>query len=371
MNILVVARWPVGGIRAYFRYVYGNDALRGKQFVFVAPDDGLGLFLEKFLPRGSFRLLATENTASDLFWKCAAELKRGEYQLVHSHGFVAGAIVTPLCSLFNVPHIMTAHDVLQDSLFAGAGGKVKRLVLQRVLNSVDVINTVSRDGMFNVMEYFPSVNESMIKPVQNGIDCKLFSAAKPRTYRDSNEDLTDSHYLIGFFGRFMAQKGFRYLLDAMEILRAGQQRLGKIPVVLTFGDGGYVREEYRNIEQRGLSDCFMRLPYTDDMPAAIKGVDLVVMPSLWEACPLLAMETLVAGVPLIGTDCLGLGEVLEGTPAAVITPADSGALADAIEYEMGAGRRAEFEAYSNIAAERYSIDKTVSQLVRLYHETAG
>jgi glycosyltransferase involved in cell wall biosynthesis len=339
--------------------------------VFVAPDDGLRSFLETFLPRDSFRLVATGNKVSDLFRKCAAELRRGDYQLVHSHGFTAGAVVTPLCRLSGVPHILTAHDVFQDSLFAGAGGVVRRFMLRQVLDRVDVINTVSRDGMNNIKEYFPSVKESRIKPVLNGIDSGLFSAAKPQAYRDCVEDLSDSHYLIGFFGRFMAQKGFRYLLDAMEILRAGHQKHGKIPVVLTFGEGGYVREEYRNIEQRGLSDCFVRLPYTDDMAAAIKGVDLVVMPSLWEACPILAMEALVAGVPLIGTACLGLREVLEDTPASVIEPADPGMLAEAIEHEMDTDRRAEFEAYSCIAAKRYSIDKTVSQLVRLYHETAG
>ena len=88
--------------------------------------------------------------------------------------------------------------------------------------------------------------------------------------------------------------------------------------MLCFGWGGFIREEQVEIKRRGLENNFHFLPFQENPARAIRGVDVVVMPSLWEACPLLPMEVLVAGVPVIGTDCVGMREVLLDTPARVV-----------------------------------------------------
>ena len=106
------------------------------------------------------------------------------------------------------------------------------------------------------------------------------------------------------------------------------------------------------------------------MPGVIKGVDLVAMPSLWEACGLLGMEALAAGVPIVGTSCIGLNEVLEGSPASIVPPGDAMALAGKIEYEMTAERHAEFEMYMPEAARRFSPDRHVYELMALYGSMA-
>jgi glycosyltransferase involved in cell wall biosynthesis len=101
------------------------------------------------------------------------------------------------------------------------------------------------------------------------------------------------------------------------------------------------------------------------MPAALRGVDLVVMPSRWEACPLLPMEVLSCGVPIIGTNCVGLREVLAGTPAKIIPVGDSSALAAAIKVQLSEGVDA-FTAYQPAAIKRFNASAHASQLKNLY-----
>lgn len=370
MKVLELARWPVGGIRTYFRYVFGNSLFREHFLIFVAPDQRLSSLLRQHLPDGSYHFVATKNSVAGMLVATLRQLAGGSLSLVHSHGFTAGAIAAPLCMLFRMPHIMTAHDVFQPGQFAGLRGRLKLRTLEKLFRSVDIIHTVTEDGRENLLEYMPSLEHSRIHTILHGIDVAEFSRACAQDFRHTTAGLEEHDFLIGFFGRFMAQKGFRYLVEAMDIL-VNRRHLARRPVVVTFGEGGYSREEYAAIQERGLGDNFVKLPHTDDMPGAIKGVDLVAMPSLWEACGLLAMEALVAGTPIIGTDCLGLRNVLAGSPAHIVPPADAGALANAIELEMTTPRREQFLDWVPQAVARFAPDRPAAELLALYRLAAG
>src|SRR6185295_2308629 len=116
---------------------------------------------------------------------------------------------------------------------------------------------------------------------------------------------TGDTILFGFFGRFMPQKGFDDLIDAVEILSRDPECQGKFKV-LAVNDGSFVREYRNEIARRGLSGAFVFKGFVPDASALMKDLDGVVMPSLWEACGLVAMEALAAGCPLIATTCDGL-----------------------------------------------------------------
>lgn len=367
MKILLLARWPVGGIRSYFRYVYGNKAFSGYHLTFVAPDKELAPYLDQYITAGSHEFVATPDSSLALFRCAMAVMKREKFDLVHSHGFTAGAAATVLCRIFSTPHLMTAHDVFQKGQFVGAKGAARRLWLSWVFRNCGVIHAVSEDGKENLLEFFPGIEEDRIRAILHGIDVDAFVRAGPVDFRREIGDRARGRFLIGFFGRHMAQKGFKYLVDAIEIL-VQQGAAGISPLVLSFGDGGFVREEFEAIEARGLGEYFIRLPYTDDIPGAIKGVDLVAMPSLWESCGLLGMESLAAGVPIIGTSCIGLREVLEGSPATVVEPGDAAALASAIsEHMKGTGRDA-YASYVDTAKQRFCLERPVGELLHLYAE---
>jgi glycosyltransferase involved in cell wall biosynthesis len=139
-------------------------------------------------------------------------------------------------------------------------------------------------------------------------------------------------------------------------------------VVLAFGWGGFIREEQAEIKRRGLESNFSFLPFQENPARAMKGVDVIVMPSLWEAYGLLAAEAMVAGVPIIGTDCIGLREVLRDTPAMIVPAADSKALAEAIIAEIESPNKKKMEQFRGEAAQRFNVTHQVTSLKLLINE---
>ena len=366
MNVLLTALWPVGGIRTFFRYVYGHEAFSDATFHLLSPDEGLSAYLETHLPKQRIKVRSVPRSGLRLAAATSTLLRRGGFDLVHSHGFSAG-VATELGRLGSgTPHLMTAHDVFLPASFRGARGRGKRILLQHVFRRLNGIHAVSEDGAANLFEYLPALKRERVTPILHGIDAPRFAAAEAVDIRRL-PGVPAEALVIGFFGRFMAQKGFRTLVDAVEIM-VGERLLARPIRVLTFGWGGFIREDFQYIAERGLHQHFLQQPQQDHPEGWIRGVDVVAMPSRWEACGLLAMEALCAGTPIVGTHCIGLREVLSGSPAPMVSPEDPAALAEALAAMAEPGARAPFTAYQPRAAERFSIDRPARALRSLYDE---
>lgn len=372
IEVLLVLRW-LGGIRTFCLYVYKNFDPERFRFTLLVPDvaEMRGFFeeLRDLKLNIIYSPISCDLKKQDLQWgQVTKNIFWGSYDLVHSHGFSAGLACSTGAFIKSVPHLLTLHDVFNQEQFNGVKGMVTRRVVSLVTRLVDRIHCVGSSAGENACKFFPSIERKMIV-ITNGIEVERFIHAVPMDVR-KELSLCEEHFLIGFFGRFMSQKGFRYLVDALEILR-GTPSLPKIPVVVAVNDGGFIREEKERIFQKGL-DAYVRfLPFQRDVGAVIRGVDVVAMPSLWEACSLLPMETLVAGVPLICTDIPTLKETAEGTPTRRIPPRDSVALSDAIFAEMTSPSKAKASSYREIAATRFDVRRQATAIQSLYLEMVG
>jgi len=365
--ILLVVRWPVGGIRTFMRYVYRCFDPQQYKFTILGPDVTELDVLANDLEGLNFEIIKLSAYPSSVEIFCAAMklLMSGRYELVHSHGFTSGISAALPAFLFHTPHILTSHDVLLSLQFKGILGFMKKVVMGIMLSLVDTIHSVSYDAQENLQEFFPTIKKNRNKCVviPNGIESERFVNAEPRNLREELGVGADV-FLIGFLGRFMSQKGFVYLVDAIELLKLAGNSPNKI-LVVTFGEGGFVREEKASLEARGLEQYFKFLPFTANVAGVMKGLDLIVMPSLWEACGLLAMETLVAGTPLIASDCIGLREVVQKTPAYVVPSKDSKSLMEGINMFMQTDKRLIFTNFASEAAVRYNVSRTVGSLLLL------
>ena len=370
-KVLLVIRWPVGGIRTYIRYVYRTLQAEKWQTTIVAPaTDEMRVLLEDLAGMNVQYLHTKENPFITSFTlQIFRELMRNSYDLVHSHGFTSGICAAMPARLIRIKHLVTSHDVIRQNQFSGLRGKLKKKLMGALLSLPAIIQSVSYDAQQNLLENFPSLGKhGKCIVIRNGIEVDRFYDASPRDFR-TELGLQEDVFLIGFLGRFMPQKGFRYLVDSIDILRK-EKSLPKRPLVLTFGDGGFIREEKLAIRERRLENYFCFMPFASNAAGIIKGLDVVAMPSLWEACPLQPMEVLICGTPFIGTDCVGLREVLQGTPATVIPKADASALARALRRIMEFDRKSEFMGFRKTAVQRFDVTKTSESLLKLYKKLA-
>lgn len=238
-----------------------------------------------------------------------------------------------------------------------------------VFRSLDVIHCVSHDALENLLETFPFLrgNRSKCVVIANGIEVSRFKKLQESGLRRELGVGSDV-FLVGFLGRFMAQKGFVYLVEAVERLLSNKE-LSSIPMVVCFGEGGFIREEKDTLAKKGLQDHFRFLPFVPNVAEIISSLDVVVMPSLWEACPLLPMETLAVGTPLIATDCVGLREVVKGTPTYVVPTKDSVTIAKGIEHFMIRENKAPFTKFREQALSRFDVKHQFEAIEALYRKT--
>lgn len=364
-KVLLVVRYPVGGIRTYLKYVYKKEFFGGYRFTIVLPNHhSSNMFLHSGTGMEVEHVVCNANTFS-IIRTVFTHLKSGKYSLVHSHGFTSGICSVLSARFFGIPHIMTAHDVLLDKQFTGIIGALKRMILPYFFNLIDVIHTVSHDVNVNINKMLPSVNHEQLKTIQNGIDVNQYIHSNKRDFR-TELGLDENIYLILFLGRFMSQKGFKYLIEAIDLVVKSRE-LTRDLRVLAIGSDGFIREDKEIIRNKELDRYFIFLPPVDNAAPSIKGVDVVTMPSLWEASGLIAMETLISGIPLIASECIGLREVINNTPTFVIKPANSKSLATAIMNCISDSKIIEFRNYVSTAIVRFDARRTSNELYELYN----
>lgn len=369
-DVLTIVRWPVGGIRTYLRELLRQEVFNGVRFKIVMPRTDESIHLADEIARPGVQCVLTANDNGALLRQTWIESRRNRFSLLHAHGFTSAMTSFAAARAYRLPLLLTAHDVFTEGQYQGHLGRLKRFAVEAVLRRVDAIHAVTQDGASNLTEYLPAVAKGpcRLTVIPHGINIAGFNGSASRNVR-AELNLSDGVVLFGFFGRFMAQKGFRTLVEATGKLVA--DGLADRFRVICVGGGGFVREDTAFIEQCGLTRQFAFLPFERHIGPSLKGMDAVVMPSLWEASGLLAMEAMVSGTPLIASTCIGLRETIAGTPARGVAPKDASALASAMRAEMESPSKGASQAFVATAIERFDARNSFAALHKLYEETIG
>jgi glycosyltransferase involved in cell wall biosynthesis len=301
------------------------------------------------------------------------------FELIHSQGATAGLLVSALNLFHRVPHVITLHETFDDSMirrrFADWPWKIMSLLFARA----DAVHAVSHDARENLLTHLVSLRKhsSKVVVIQNGIDVDYLteSICIGRNVR-SLEGLKQAEMILGFMGRYMPEKGFHVLIDAVELLvRKHHLALTR---VLALGWGAFIREYQADIKRRGLSDYFVFIEHQDDVRWVLRQIDCLVIPSLREAFPLVAAEALVSGTPIIASDCIGLREALQDSPAIMFPTGKHEELADAILRAMKEPLKSRAQDYVPCAKRRFDVVNSAIQLQELFarvlkarHEVGG
>lgn len=373
VDILVVVRHPVGGIRTYFKYTYGSFNKNIYRFTFVTIKSPENDQIRKDLSAFDVDMWQAKGKKIELqlFKKVVQKLKSGKFALMHSHGYTAGVLAAVANIPFRLPHIVTSHDVFRMEEFPGLMGRLKRWAMFHLLKRADVIQSVGEDAQKNILEFMPGFKKKMDKlcVIRNGISVDRFrgddACKQPPLYQELG--LVKDVVLFGFLGRFMPQKGFNHVIQAVEELSKEPAYAEQFRVVAV-NDGAFIREYKSVINRKNISNYFIFYGFSPNIERLLKNLDALLMPSLWEACSVVAMEALVAGCPLIATECIGLRELLMGSPALRIKMKDPISIKIAMKSVMAARGLHKKEAleFAPTAAEAFDARRTARQLQALY-----
>ena len=371
-RVLVVARWPLGGIRTHLQYNFPTLLAAGYHCTFVGPDDGsLDTLREGLSDVGDAIYVAVPLRGRKCrLWSAARRLLRtGRFDLLHSHGLTAACHCEIARFGRGIPHVVTMHEPLRPEQFSGLFGRLKRWMMGRLLRRANALITVSEDARENLLSALPALRQERVVTIPNGIAVDHYPV-QVRTVSALRRELGLSTEvpLLGFLGRFMPEKGFPLLLEAVDRLSAEPD--GTAFHVVAFGSGDFRAEYEKRIGDCRLNGRVTLRDFVPDVAPVLRQLDLVVVPSLWEASSLVSMEAMCAGVPVLGADCPGLREVLAATPARTFRTGDADALRHALRGALESPWTAAARSPRR-ARRRFDVCVSARRLVEVYAQLAS
>jgi glycosyltransferase involved in cell wall biosynthesis len=274
-----------------------------------------------------------------IWLRLGALVRRLRPALIHAHGARAGL---PLAWLARrTPLFSSVHGYH----FVGKTGAARRLAIaaeRRSSARAALTLFVCQPDRGLAAAAGILARQSRGEVIPNGVDLAGLPAARG----------TQGGRTLGFLGRLEAVKNPLLLLDLLAGLEVGHR-------LVVIGDGPLMAELRARAAALGLAD---RVELAGSLPRdraleRLAGLDVLVVPSLWEGMPLAPLEAMAIGVPVVASRVGGLPEIIEdGRTGLLIDDRDPASYARAVRrLTDGSALRAGIVARARAeVAERFS-----------------
>jgi len=295
-------------------------------------------------------------------------MRRGHYDIVHTHSSAAGVIGRTAAALAQVPVVL--HHVHGWGLQDGQSRSMRLLyvALERMCarytdRLIAVSNATIHKGLAHGIG--PAGKFAL---VYNGVNLTSFRCSWDRTAVCERLGLDPGCLIVGMIGRLDRQK------NPEDFIRAAAVVAREHPHVqfVIAGEGSLRRACEDLIDSLGLRRRFFLLGFRDDVPAILSILAVVVSSSLWEGLPIVFQEAMSASKPIVATDVDGARDVvIEG---------ETGYLVPTHQPEMLAARvlsllrnehlRSEMGDRALKHSDRFSTAQMIAQIESLYTSLA-
>lgn len=295
----------VFGLLAYLASQgHGNDLLTHPDGRLFAATAGLNI--------GRFPLIVR----NDLDLRAVPGLRRriasGGYDIVHLHTKRAHALSLWLKRGNPLPKYV----VTRRMDYAESKSWYTRCLYNRRVDGVVAISQNILDGLVEA-----GVERRRIRLIHSGIDPRRFTAD------ETGEPALKEIPTVGCLAVLEERKGIEYLLEAASQLQAQGVRLKWV-----IGGDGALREKLeRQAQALGLGEILKFLGFVAKPEEFFRGIDIFVMPSLFEGLGVAALEAMAAAKPVVASRVGGLAEsVVDGETGFLVAPRDGKAIASAV-----------------------------------------
>jgi glycosyltransferase involved in cell wall biosynthesis len=298
--------------------------------------------------------------------------------IVHAHGNQGGLLAT--VATLRLPEKPRTVISLHNAVLADSGRQLlKRLSQRWVARHADLVTGASSDlvdgalaagaGRAELAEVpSPRVPGLLARrPAGAAARLRLRSALFSSIGFNAGADPGEPNPavpLVVTISRIAPQKNLPVLVQAASLL-------GEVCTWVVIGDGDPGLLAALRQQARALAAPVHFVGSCRDVDPWLRGAEVFVLPSQWEARALVVQEAMAAGTPVVATDVGGLHDLVAGT-GLLIPPGDPDALAEATDRVLAdPGLRDELAASGReLARELPDGSDTVSRWLAWYCETA-
>lgn len=268
-----------------------------------------------------------------ILFKLIKLLKRGHYDIVHTHSTKAGILGRIAARVNKVPIIIhglhgSAFEAFNSRILNWALIFFERLTGKFTYAYISVSNLLSKKyiekGLGIKAKYFT---------VYSGMDLDKFYNARKRIAREVKLlelGIDFKSFVIGNVGRLETVKGHKYLIDAFKKINEECQL---IPLkLLIIGDGDEKENLENYVKELNLEDKVIFTGYREDVEELMAIMDIFVLTSLREGLPRVLVQAAAVGVPSVAFNVDGVPEIIRDNHNGFLVRArDIGQLVNRIE----------------------------------------
>lgn len=283
----------------------------------------------------------------------AGLIRRGRYDLVHTHSSKAGVLGRLAARLAQVPLVVhTVHGW-------GFNDRQRPLV-QRTYAALERWCARFTDALITVTPRDTEVGlalgigkPAMYSTIRSGIDIAHFGTpSRSREEVRAELGLAAHHRVAVSVMRLVPQKA------PLDVIEATSRLLREVPDarVVIVGDGPLRTTVEQRCRMLEIDDRVVFTGLRPDVPDLLAASDVLVLASLWEGLPRVIPQAMAAGLPVVATAVAGNAEaVVDGVTGLLVPPRDPVALGAATAAmltdhdgarAMGAAGRAQVDEFS-------------------------
>lgn len=227
-----------------------------------------------------------------------AQLREHDVDVLVSHGYKANVVGRLATVGMKTRPVATVRGFTAATWRVVLYEKLERLFLR----TFPLVLTVS-EGTRDVLRRH-GLSGPRYRVLHNSVDCGIRAEALDLR---TEYGLPDDAQVIVAAGRLSPEKGHRYLVDAMDRVRRGNDRA----YCLVFGEGQMRPSLETQIRELGLETRVQLLGFRRDVLRCLASADVVVNPSLSEGLPNVVLEAMSQSTAVVATEVGGVGELLE------------------------------------------------------------
>jgi len=291
-------------------------------------------------------------------------IRENKYDLVHTHGYVAGIIGRFAALLAGEPLLVhtvhNSHPGFSRAVLYG-GAKVE-VWLSRYTGKIITVSAHLKDELIKI-----GIPSEKISTVYNGVCPPAINKTGRQEIRKSL-GLSPYNFVIGTVARLIPSKGIDLFIEAMAVAKKINPHIKGVIV----GDGPEKFRLQELAENLGISDSIMFLGHRTDVPMLLLAFDLFILSSRQEGFGISILEAQCSGLPVIASASGGIPEIISHGVNGLLFPAgDFYALADRISFLLSSNPQYRhtlaMEGMKRVR-ENYSCDKMIQSTIVVYKE---
>lgn len=270
--------------------------------------------------------------------RCAAAMfaavRRGKFDIVHSHNPKGGLLGPPVAQMAGAAHVLhTVHGFLFHDQIGGLH-RLAALAAERWTSawSDHLLFQSEEDLAFARQHRFKTADRLHL--VGNGVDEAYFDPdADPEAGLRVREGLgwSSQHLVIGTVGRVVEEKGYLEFFDMAGRVARAEPRARFLVVGLFEPEQSDAVDPFALARAHGIEDRCHILQGRDDMPALYAAMDLFVLASHREGLSKSLLEATAMGRAAVTCNIRGCREiVLPGRTGLLVPIRDAAALTEAV-----------------------------------------